>query len=89
MTYFDDCWNRIRNNAGNRFYTIRGLRFTYRIDGNYLIPSRTDYKISKKDFKKIFRLGRLKGPGLISNEVRGPSYIWAIMHDRRIRRLPS
>lgn len=85
MTYFDDCWNRIRNNEGNQFHTIRGLQFRYKIIGNYLIPSRTDYKISRKDFEKVFRLGRLKGPGAISNDVRGSAYVWAIMHDLRIR----
>ena len=89
MSYFDDCWNRIRRKAGNQFHTISGLRFTYRIDGNYLIPSRTNYKISKKDFEKVFRLRPLRGPGEISNEVRGSSYVWAIMHDRRIRRPQS
>ena len=87
MVYFDDCWNRIRDNVGNQFHTIRGLRFRYKIVSNYLFPSRTDYKISKKDFEKVFKLGRLKGPGIISNEVRGPSYVWAIMHDERIQRL--
>jgi len=89
VSYFDDCWNRIRRNAGNQFHTIMGLPFTYSIDGNYVIPSRTDYKISKKDFEKVFRLRPLRGLGEISNEVRGPSYVWAIMHDRRIRRLSS
>jgi len=86
MTYFEDCWDRIQNNAGNRFHTISDLEFTYSIDGNYVIPSRTYYKISKKDFEKVFKLGRLRGPGLISNEIRGSSYVWAIMHDNRIRR---
>ena len=73
--------------AVKQFHTIRGLQFRYRIAGNYLLPSRTDYQISKKDFEKVFRLGRLKGPGVISNEVRGSTYVWAIMHDMRIRPL--
>lgn len=85
MSYFDDCWDRIIDNAGNQFHTIRGLRFRYRIVGNYLLQNRTDYKISKKDFEKVFKMNRLRGPGVISKEIRGSTYVWAIMHDERIR----
>lgn len=85
ISYFDGCWDRIVQNEGNQFYTISGLQFKYRIIGNHLLPSRTDYNISKKDFEKVFKMGRLKGPGEISNEVRGSAYVWAIMHDSRIR----
>lgn len=85
MVYFDDCWNRIVENEGEQFHTKRNLPFKYKIKSATVIPSRTDYSISKKDFETVFKLGRVKGPGIISNEVRGPAYVWAIMHDERIR----
>lgn len=85
MSFFDDCWNRIIQHAGESFHTKRGLHFKYSIKGNLLLPSRTDYQISKKDLEKVFKMGRLKGPGVISNEIRGSAYVWAIMHDSRIR----
>jgi hypothetical protein len=26
----------------------------------------------------------IKGPGIISGTIRGPSYVWAVLHDPRI-----
>jgi hypothetical protein len=85
MTSFDSCWNVIISNEGETFHTKTNKPFTYVVKNNSLVPSRTEYNISKKDFEKIFKLGRLEGPGLISNDVRGSAYVWAIMHDERIR----
>ena len=64
--------------------TIQNLEFTYEISGDVLIPSRTEYNLSKSDVGKILERIPLKGPGEISNDVRGPSYLWAILHDSRI-----
>jgi len=86
MELFEHRWKQIQRNSGKPFHTITGLEFTYSIEGDYLIPSRTYYKISKKDFEKVFDMGPLKGPGEISNDVRGSAYVWAIMHDKRIRK---
>ncbi len=48
------------------------------------IPSRTEYAISKVDIKKASKLLPISGPGQISQIVRGPSYLWAVLHDERI-----
>jgi hypothetical protein len=84
MPPFDEIWNRIIAHAGENFYTITGLEFRYEIDGNIFCPSRTDYKIPKADFEKVYPLVPFDGPGRINNIARGPSYIWAVLHDRRI-----
>ncbi len=47
-------------------------------------PSRTDYFISKSDFKKAMKLMPLKNIKEISSICRGPSYIYAILMDKRI-----
>ena len=82
---FEECWNKIVNNVGESFHTITGLEFTFSIEGDYLTSSRTEYKIPKKDFEKVFDMGPLRGPGEISNDVRGSAYVWAIMNDNRIK----
>jgi hypothetical protein len=81
---FEKVWNSIVVCEGQLFQTVRGLPFTYKIRGNALVPSRTEYQISKSDFEKAFELVPFPGPGKISNLVRGPAYVWAILHDRRI-----
>lgn len=82
---FDNIWEQIIKYCGQTFYTKKKrLPFTYRIEKNLFYPSRTDYHISKNDFKKVFELGHIDGPGQINNLVRGPSYIWAVLNDKRI-----
>lgn len=81
---FDAVWNRITENEGRTFNTKRGLEFTYKINGNMLIPSRTNYLLPKKDFETAFNSMPIKGPGEINKTIHGPSYIWAILNDKRI-----
>jgi hypothetical protein len=81
---FEKIWERIIANADKTFHTITGLPFTYKTKGNTVYPSRTEYQISKSDFEKAYEMVPIKGPGVISNIVRGPTYVWAILHDRRI-----
>ena len=81
---FEVIWKRIGACQGQTFRTITGLPFTYEIIGSTLVPSRTRYQISRSDFKKASELAPTSGPGEIQNIVRGPSYVWAILHDKRI-----
>lgn len=81
---FEQISSRIKNNAGGTFYTKTGLEFTYKIDSNGFYPSITKYRISKADFKKAYEMVPISGPGKISNFVRGPAYVWAVLHDKRI-----
>ncbi|MBO8138246.1 MAG: hypothetical protein H0Z40_08945 [Desulfotomaculum sp.] len=83
MPDFNKVWNRILSNEGETFRTKTGKEFTYIVVKDCLIPSRTDQKITKADIKKAYKLIPFNGPGVINNTVRGPSYIWAILHDNR------
>jgi len=81
---FNEIWARIAKHAGKTFHTIKGLEFTYNVDGNGFYPSRTAYRISKDDFRTAYQMVPLKGPGEINAIVRGPAYVWAVLHDQRI-----
>lgn len=81
---FDLIWKRICEHAGDSFETKSGRPFTYEIDGNAVIPSRTDYRLGKGDFQKAYGLHPVDGPGDLNQLVRGPAYIWAVLHDHRI-----
>jgi hypothetical protein len=84
MPPFEEIWNRIIAQAGQIFYTKTGLEFTYEINGDIFCPSRTHYKIPKADFEIAYALVPIDGPGVINNIVRGPAYVWAVLHDQRI-----
>ena len=81
---FDEIWSRIDGLEGQIFHTKTGLEFTYIIAEGVLKPSRTDYKIGRADFETAYKKVPLGGPGEINQIVRGPSYVWAILHDQRI-----
>ena len=81
---FNTVWERIIYNQGQVFYTVTGLKFTYSIEGDYLITDRTKYKLPKTDFARAFERMPIPSPSCISKIVRGPSYIWAILNDHRI-----
>lgn len=81
---FEEIWNWIISNEGETFKTKSGMEFTYKMNNDGLKTSRTDYKLSKTDFKKAYDMLPIDGPGKINNIVRGPAYIWAILNDKRI-----
>jgi hypothetical protein len=86
MTNADIVWKRITALQGERFETKTGKEFTFEISGNVFIPSRTKYHISKGDFGTALEHVPLDGPGEISNLVRGSAYVWAVLHDKRVRK---
>jgi len=84
MISFEEIWKKIIEHEGEVFYTKTGKEFTYEVIGDAIYPSRTNYRIPKTDFRKAYQIIPISGPGKINKVVRGPSYIWAILHDKRI-----
>lgn len=82
---FEDTWNSIISHAGEEFFTKRNLAFRYKIINNSVVPDRTNYPLSKANFEKAAQLLPLDGPGQISDLVRGSSYVFAILTDKRIQ----
>lgn len=82
---FETVWSRIVRNAGEQFHTKTGLPFTYQVINDCVVPDRTNYPLDKVNFEKAARIANLQGPGQINDIVRGPSYIYAILTDSRIR----
>ena len=76
-------WSRIKKHEGDTFKTITGLEFSYSIDGDSIIPSRTDWKIPRSHVLKLLDRVPLKDTTEIQ-DVMGPSYLWGILNDERI-----
>lgn len=82
---FSTVWARIAAHSGERFSTKTGRPFTYSIQHNALVTDRTDYPLAKTNFSDALKEVPFDGPGRIAQVIRGPSYVWAILHDGRIR----
>ena len=77
-------WENIKRHEGEVFYTVSGLEFTYQVVVEKLIHTRIKVAISKSAFEKAIILNPQK-PSDLHNDVVGPSYIYALISDSRIR----
>ena len=84
MPDVDAVWRRIEEHAGERFEQVRGATFTYRVGSGHVVPDRTPRQIPRSHFGRALDLVPLTGPGEIQ-ALQGPSYIYAILMDARIR----
>ena len=82
----DEVWRHLKELEGHEFETKTGKPFTFEIDGDVFHPSRTKYNVAKADFRRALELVPFDGPGVINSVVRGPAYVWAVLHDKRVRR---
>lgn len=78
-------WNRIRQHEGEGFQLIRGDVFTYEMFDNYLRPVGRVRHLSRTNFGKALDRVPLDNTRSIS-DLQGPSYVYAILMDPRIRR---
>lgn len=76
-------WKMIGDHAGEIFRQIRGGEFTYVMKGNAVIPDRTNVQISKAHFIEALEHYPLSNTVPLQ-KLRGPSYIYAILMDKRI-----
>jgi hypothetical protein len=80
----EDMWRRVKAHAGAQFQQIRGGVFTYKVEDEHVVPDRTNQRIPKSHFERA--LGFVPLADTVSiHDLRGPSYIYAILMDRRIR----
>jgi len=84
---FEDIWNKIIDNSGKSFRTIKNKEFTYKVIDNILIPIRNNkdiFKLTKNNFEKAYQQIQIEGPSKFEKDIMGSSYVWAIFNDKRI-----
>lgn len=84
MITFDAIWQRIKEHEGKKFMQIRGGEFTYEVAASAVIPDRTNQNLPRSHFEEASRLLPLADTVPVQH-LRGPSYIYAILMDPRIR----
>ena len=80
---FGEVWGRIEQHAGDEFRQVRGGAFTYEVVGSSIVPDRTNHQFARSQVEEAFRRMPVEGPGKL-NDLRGPSYLFAILMDQRI-----
>lgn len=81
---FAEVWARIEAHAGETFAQIRGGRFTYEVRSAAVWPDRTNRRLPRSDFARAFELVPLDSTVPLQ-QLQGPSYLYAILMDDRIR----
>ena len=84
MQSIQHVWRRIERHAGEAFRQKSGGEFRYEIHGNGLVPDRTNRRISRGDFEKALQLVPFESTTVLQH-LQGPSYIYAVLMDARIR----
>jgi hypothetical protein len=82
--HIDAVWQRICRNEGETFHQKRGGEFTYSVISGALVPNRTNQQIPRSQFADALKLVPLFGTKSI-HHLRGPSYIYAVLMDPRIK----
>lgn len=79
-------WRRIVAHAGETFQQIRGKAFKYAVTGGgaTIEPSTTRWKIPKSHIIRALEFVPLVNTVPLQS-LMGPSYIYAVLTDRRIR----
>lgn len=80
----DTVWRRISACEGETFRQIRGKKYTYEISGNLLIPEGINQNLPKSQFEQALKHLPFQDTTKIQH-LRGPSYLYSILMDPRIR----
>ncbi len=81
----DTIWERIKDCEGQTFKQIKGGEFTYKVKGNVIMLSRTNRSVSKSTFSEAFKFVPLENTVPLQR-LQAPSYLFAILMDKRIRK---
>lgn len=76
-------WQHIIENEGNVFTQIRGKQFTYSVVGISIKLMTTNQLVAKSEFEKALSFMPLSNTVSIQH-LRAPSYIYAILTDKRL-----
>jgi len=80
----NEVWRRIEQHAGEKFRQLGGRPFSYQIRSGCVIPTTTRRQIHRSQFAQALKLVPLENTVPV-HHLQGPSYIYAILMDSRIR----
>ncbi len=84
MTTLDRVWGEIEAHQGELFHQVRGGEFRYAVRDGALVPDRTATLIHRSQFEMALERVPLVNTAHV-HDLWGPSYLFAILMDPRIR----
>jgi hypothetical protein len=84
MNDFEQVWGRITALSGQTFHTKRGIPFAYDATSSSVALRNTERSLPVGHFKKALDRFPVSGPGDLQ-DLQGPSYLYAILTDPRVR----
>ena len=82
----DKVWDKICKHDGETFYTVKKIQYTYTVKDNYiLINNDSRRRITKESISKALEIPNLTCSKIQNEGIWGPSYIFGIITDSRIR----
>ena len=82
----DRVWANICRHEGDVFHTVRSIAYTYVVKDNYiLINNDSRRKITKTNLEKALKIQNVTCSKIGSAGIWGPSYIYGIITDSRIK----
>lgn len=82
---FEVVWQRILQHQNEEFRQRRGAAFTYTVQGDMLKPDRMETGIARSQFEQGYARAPFSKVTDVPKQLWGPSYIYAILMDERIR----
>jgi hypothetical protein len=76
----DDLWELIARCSGKQFATKTGIPFEFTVDGDTLHLHNTNQELSRRQFEDAASRKGITKPSDLG-DLRGSSYIWAILQD--------
>ena len=82
----DKIWDNICKHEGDVFYTVRNKEYTYVVKDNYiLINNDSRRKITKISLSKALEIKNPNCSEIGKAGIWGPSYVYGIVNDSRIK----
>ena len=79
-------WNNIKLNEGEIFYKKRGGEYTYTVYNDFImVDGIKGSRITKNTFAKAIKIENPTPQKISLEGCRGPSYIYGIITDKRIK----
>jgi hypothetical protein len=82
----EQIWERIERHAGETFRLKQGKEFTYDVDGGAIRLHTANRQIPRSDIDRALGHVSFESTTVVNRlRVQGPSYVYAILMDARIR----
>jgi hypothetical protein len=84
----DAVWRGIQSHQGEQFHTVRGVPFTFQVEGSVIWFFRGRKRVNRKLTRAQVELAISRCPLKSAAEIRGlmdSPYLFALLMDRRIR----